>query len=284
MHQHEVGVVTELAAQSGETLEDGMSPSTPDGDNLVMDHARAEAAAYTSLVHSGGGRILEEPGSGLMMADLGVPTPFGNPTVLTRPVADDETSDVTDRIRHFYSDGPGGPYLVMSPWRTTDWTGAGFVRVGHPPLMYRPPTPWPETPTDLSIDRVGDGVGLDDFERTLIEAYPAPEMQPWRSGCFLGPSLVDSPWHLFVGHLGGIAVATAGAFVTPHVTMVELVSVRTEARRRGLGAAVTAAAGQAAPGRPTMLIASDDGFGVYQGLGFVPIQRYTLWLGQRAQG
>jgi hypothetical protein len=31
-----------------------------------------------------------------------------------------------------------------------------------------------------------------------------------------------------------------------------------------------------------MLISSDDGNGVYQRLGFVPLLRYTLWLGHRA--
>ena len=36
-----------------------------------------------------------------------------------------------------------------------------------------------------------------------------------------------------------------------------------------------------APDQPAMLIASDDGRGVYDGLGYLPLQRHTLWLGLR---
>lgn len=76
-------------------------------------------------------------------------------------------------------------------------------------------------------------------------------------------------------------MATAAAYLGPEVTAVELVSTRPEARGRGIGAAMTMAAARVEPDRPALLIASDDGRGVYRRLGFVPLLRYTLWLGTR---
>lgn len=273
--------MTSLAAEDSEALEDGVRPSTPDGDNLVLDFARAEAAAFGALVGTNGGRVLDDDDAGVHLRDLGAGSPFGNPALLTRPVADADTDDVIGRLRGFYGGSPGGPYLVFSPWRTTDWTVHGFVRVGHPPLMLRP-VGGAAAPVDgLDVIEVTDREGLDQFERTLVEAYPVPEMQPWRPGVIVGPSLLDTRWRLYVGLHGGEVVATAGAYVAPTLTLVELVSTRPEYRGRGFGAAVTAAATFAEPARPAMLISSDDGRGVYGALGYLPMQRYTLWLGLR---
>jgi len=52
-----------------------------------------------------------------------------------------------------------------------------------------------------------------------------------------------------------------------------------EARGRGYGAALTATAALSQPDLPSALIASDDGRGVYERLGFLPISRFTLWAG-----
>ena len=46
---------------------------------------------------------------------------------------------------------------------------------------------------------------------------------------------------------------------------------------RGIGAAVTHAATVADPASPAVLIASDAGVGVYRGLGYLPVTRWTLW-------
>lgn len=273
--------MTELAASPDESLEDGCRAATPDGDNLVLDFARAEAAAFGAMTTAVGGRLLDDDDAGLHLRDMGVGTPFGNVAMLTRPVADADGSGIVERVRSFYEGHPGGPYLVFSPWRTADWSAHGLQPVGHPPLMFRPVGEAPTTADGLRVVRVADEDALADFERTLIEAYPTPEMQPWRRGAFLPPAVLDGDWHFFVGYEGERAVATAAGYVSPAVTLVELVSTRTEARGRGYGAALTAAASVVAPDQPAMLISSDDGRGVYGGLGYLPLQRYTLWLGLR---
>jgi predicted GNAT family acetyltransferase len=93
--------------------------------------------------------------------------------------------------------------------------------------------------------------------------------------------VLGTRWRFFLGRLEGEVVATAGAFVDSAITLVELVSTLPSARGRGVGAAVTAAASLAEPRNPAMLLSSDDGNGVYRSLGYLPLQRYTMWLGVR---
>lgn len=276
-----MGTVTELAAGTDESLEDGCRATTPDGDNLVLDFARAEAGAFGAMAEAAGGRMLDDDEAGLHLRDMGVATPFGNVAGITRPVVDADTEAVTGALRDFYGGHPGGPYLVFSPWRTTDWSVHGFQPVGHPPLMFRPVGDAVTSVNGLRIARATDADTLADFERTLIEAYPTPEMLPWQRGSLLAPALLDSNWHFFVGYEGDNPVGTAAGYVSPAITLIELVSTRPECRGRGYGAALTAAASVTKPNQPAMLIASDDGRGVYDGLGYVPLQRYTLWLGMR---
>jgi hypothetical protein len=59
------------------------------------------------------------------------------------------------------------------------------------------------------------------------------------------------------------------------------VSVRDDCRGAGFGTAITAAASDAAPGRTAMLIASDLGRPIYDALGYLPLLRYTLYIGTR---
>lgn len=273
--------MSDLAAGEHEQLEDGTRPTTPDGDNLVLDFARTEAAAFGALVRCGGGRMLDDDDDGLHLRDLALPTPFGNPALLTRPVDPADNRAVASRITDFYGAVAGGPYLVFSPWRTGDWSEYGYHRVGHPPLMFRPSGGSVPVIDGVRVVEVSGEAALDDFECTLVEAYPTPELQPWRHRVFFGSGVLDTDWHLFVAYDGDRAVATAAGYVGPSITLVECVSTRAECRGRGIGAAVTMAASLARPGQPAMLISSDLGNGVYRNLGYLPLQRYTLWLGVR---
>lgn len=66
---------------------------------------------------------------------------------------------------------------------------------------------------------------------------------------------------------------------SPSLNVVELVSTRDKVRGRGYGAELTAAASVAAPDRPAMLIASDDGRAFYECLAYMCLQSHTLWIG-----
>jgi hypothetical protein len=272
--------MSSLAAADHEDLEDGHRPTTPSGDNLLLDFARDHADAFAATVGAGGGRVSADPDHGLHLCDLGIGSPFGNVALVDQPVPDRSVAELAARVEAFFADGAGGPYLVFSPW-PLDLAAHGFVRVGHPPLMLRPSGGAPPAVDGFHIEAVTDAEQLAVFEQTLVEAYPAPELLPWRRGSFFAPAILDTGWRLFVGYEDGAPVATAGAFVTPTTTVVELVSTRPEARGKGHGAAVTAAATLTEPGRPAMLISSDLGRPTYDRLGYLPLLRYSLWLGLR---
>ena len=271
------------SADEGEVLDNGCRDSTPAGDNALLDYARGEADAFAAIAAAGGGRTDSHAALGLRLADTGSASPFANTAHLTKPIGDDATPAFVEALRAFFDAGPGGPFLVFSPWPTGDLSRHGFHLVGHPPLMFRPPTA-PALPThpNLRVALVETEDELADFEQTLIEAYPAPELQPWRRGSFFAPGILASNWRLFVGYEGDRCVATAAAWLTDTITIVEKVSVRDECRGKGYGAAITAAATHAEPGRTAMLIASDLGRSVYDRLGYVALLRYTLYLGMRS--
>ena len=273
--------MTTIAAPPEEHLENGYAPATPAGDNLLLDYARAEARAFAEIAAVLDGRVADVEQYALHLRDSGLPTPFANAALLTRPVAEAEIDGLVDTTREFFGRTPGGPYMVFSPWPLADLAPHGFAPVGHPPLMLRAPGGSAPLADGLHIVRVDDGETLADFERTFIEAYPITEMQPWQRGAYLRDGVLDGNWRFFVGYEGDAAVATAAAYVAPTLTVVELVSARPECRGKGYGAAITAAATLTEPDRPAMLIASDLGRNVYARLGYAPILRYTLWLGLR---
>jgi hypothetical protein len=75
----------------------------------------------------------------------------------------------------------------------------------------------------------------------------------------------------------GGAVAVGGSHVGHGVNNVEWIATRDEARGRGLGAAVTWAATVADPSLPATLISSDPGRSVYERIGYLAVERWTLW-------
>jgi hypothetical protein len=267
---------------STDELENGSRSTTPPGDNLLREFGLAEAAAFHQLVAAAGGRVERHERLGLTLTDAGSPCPFGNVAHLGRPLAAADAAELVDAVRTFYGGAGGGSYLMFATYPTPDLSGLGLVLGGHPPMMIRPAGPAPAGPTGLRIDVVDDSARLADFERTIIEAYPTVELAPFGSQprLFADP-LLDSDWTLYVGYEDDHPVATAAAFVTDHVVAVEMVSSRSECRGRGYGAAITAAAATTRIDRPSALVSSDLGNNVYRRLGYLPILRYTLWMGAR---
>ena len=274
--------MTDFGADEGEYLEPGYGASTPARDNALLDYARGEADAFAATAAARGGRVESIAALGVRLADTGAPTPFGNTAHLERPIAEAEIPAVTAAVQEFFAGQAGGPFMLFSPWPIADLSDRGFHPVGHPPLMLRAPSVAPLSPkANLRITLVDTEDALADFEQTLVEAYPVPELQPWQRGSFFGPAMLTTSWRLFAGYEGDRCVATAGAWITDSVTIVELVSVRDDCRGKGYGIAITAAATVAVPGAPAMLIASDLGRPAYDKLGYVPILRHTLYLGMR---
>ena len=263
-------------------LENGSRATTPSGDNLLHDFAKAEISAYAQLAGAAGGRVEHVEQFGLAMIDCGSPCPFGNIAHLAHPLSSSDAAQLVDLMLEFYGAGEGGSFLLFSAYPTPDLGALGLDLSGHPPMMVRPAGTAPSNDTGLRVEVVRDAGQLADFERTMIEAYPAPELAPFGSQARLfGDALLTTDWTLYVGYEGDRVVATSAAFVSEHVVAVEMVSSREECRRRGYGLAITAAAATTRTDRPSALLSSDLGNPVYRRLGFLPLLRYALWMGRR---
>lgn len=264
-----------------DSLESGWLASTPDGDNIVTDTSRAQSRAYHALATAGGYATAVDAELGLSLSDTQSASPFGNVAVLSRPLTVDATRLAVSAMRDFYGSADGGPFIIFSAWPTLELDAEGFTLAGHPPLMVRWEPDHNPNRFDADVREVGCAAELEDFERTLVESYPAPELLPWDAGCFLGPEALESSWKFFVVYDGGAPVGTAASFATSTVTLIEMVAVKGSARGKGLGSAVTAAAAGSDPSRPAVLISSDLGRPVYTRLGFTTINRFTCLIGRR---
>ena len=171
---------------------------------------------------------------------------------------------------------PGRPLSLISPWSVPD-LGSGWTPFGHPPLMVRGVAEvTPDTPAELTVTEVVDQPGLEVLERTLVDGYPDPTLQPYRWGEVHDARVLGGPTHFFLGSVAGRPVATAAGHVAAGVVAIELVATMADARGRGYGEAVTWAATLVDPTRPAVLIASDLGRPVYERMGYVAVSRWTF--------
>ena len=254
-------------------LEDGWQSATPTGDSITRDFVDSTATYLTSIGRAVGAVVVDD--GDIAGAHHGAPFPFVNMVVARRPIAETEWPDRLARIRAVFP--TGRPFVVTSPFPTPDLSADGFTLLGHPPFMIRPAgLPLDRlTPAGLEIGRVTDPEMLAGFERTLIDAYPAGP-----SGSMLHREILDVPGvALWLATLDGNPVATAAGHHAGGVNGVEMVSCRPEVRGRGIGEAITWAATLAAAESPAALIASDSGKPVYARMGYLPISRFTLWMG-----
>ncbi len=205
----------------------------------------------------------------------GAEFPFANFVVARRPLSESAWRDAIGRLRARFP--PAVPFVLASPVPTPPIAAHGFTLVGHPPFMVRPagaPATRPE-PAGLTITPVDGPEALARFEQTLTDAYPGGPS----GSMFQAPLLGADGVTLWTAELDGTTVATAAAHHGGRVNGVEIVSCRPEVRGRGVGEAVTWTATLARPELPAALIASDAGRPVYERMGFLPVSRFTLWVG-----
>ena len=170
------------------------------------------------------------------------------------------------------------PVSLVAAVSVPDLAPLGWEVVGHPPLMVRPPgTPGESAPPELTVAEATDRAGLEAFERTLVDAFPETDLQPYRPGEVYDERVLGGPTRFFTGWLAGRPVATAAGHVAAGVNVVEMVSTAPPARGRGYGAALTEVTATLDPTLPAVLIASDPGRPVYERLGFMAVTRWTFW-------
>lgn len=266
-------MTTSLLPPDGEHLTDGWEPDSPAHDTLVRQAVLGHASWAVELARrSGRPWYRDEHWAGGHVGDRGMLT---NWVVLLHPLLDGV--GLVESIGRLFP--AEVPYLLVSAWPTPDLAPHGLVLVGHPPLMLRLPGEDPDggPRTDLRVTEVQSAEDVVALERVLVDGYPIPELQPFRPGQLYDVRLFDGPTRAWLAWDSDTPVACSMAHSAAGVTLVECVAVLPRARGHGAGAAVTWAATASTPDQPAVLIASDDGQPVYQRLGYLRLERWTVW-------
>ncbi len=188
----------------------------------------------------------------------------------------DSLDDVLARISDVVP--PGRPVSLIAAVDVPDLSTRGWHLVGHPPLMVRPAGPADQPmPAELTVTEVRNASSLEAFERTIIAAFPEPDLEPYSFGSVYDGRALGGNSRLFLGSVAGHPVATSAGHVAAGVNLVEMVSTDAAARGRGYGAALTVCASTIDPALSAVLITSDLGRPVYERMGFLAVTRWTIW-------
>lgn len=126
-------------------------------------------------------------------------------------------------------------------------------------------------PAGLTIETVRDERGIKDWVDVWLFPVPEEGRRLYLEVLRHRASGEDLPWRYYVGRLNGAPVATAELFTGEGVASVHDVVTLPEARRRGIGAAMTLRVlreARALGYRVGVLTASPHGVGVYRRMGF----------------
>jgi hypothetical protein len=264
---------TSILPPQDEHLTTGWEPDLAADDTLLRQAVLVHASWATAIAAAAGRPWRRSPAwAGGWIGDRGAMT---NPVVLMQPLTDPE--EVLAEIGELIP--PHVPFLLVSAWPTPDLRRHGLGLVGHPPLMVRLPGPGPDAPAPgAEVHEVRGAEDLAVAERILVEGYPMPELEPLTPGDLLDPSLLGPDTRVWIAQWDGEPAAVAAAHRHAGVTLVEFVATLPAVRGHGAGAAATWAATLCDPERPAVLIASDDGRPVYARMGYLAVERWTVWL------
>jgi hypothetical protein len=265
-------------------LETGWLPTTPATDTYLRRYLLNWAGLCADTARGFGGLARDLPAMGL--ADARRDAPFNNAVTLLQPLAletVDETMATIDDFFAFADPARSGEVLFFSAWPTGDLRRFGWALMGHPPLhlLARGANPRP-TPPELRIDQVHDMEGLRAWARVAVGGFPIELPAGTPPEAVVHASWLAEPRRrMWVGWVDDEPVAASSVWIEQGINDVTLVATLPGARRRGYGEALTWRAALADPALPAMLFSSDDGRPVYDRMGFLPLQRLTLWYRER---
>ncbi len=253
-----------------EHLTHGWEPDLPPEDSLIRRYLCATTDVSAFMTRAVDGRVTRW--DDVFAADPASAILFDNLAVLLQPSTLCDIDEVVTRLLDFFP--PERHFCLLSAWPIPDLSDR-LELMGHPPFMLRPAggSP-PPLPDGLRIQPVRTEDDLRVFVDTLVTGYPLPEA---RAAPLVTAAMLDGPVRMFVGYLEDQPVGTAGARLGHGLVDVEWVSTMPQARGRGVGAALTWAATACSPGDDAALIASDAGQPIYQALGYLRLQRFTVW-------
>jgi GNAT superfamily N-acetyltransferase len=250
----------------------------------ARDEAELIAAAHENFVGSYRKLVEHCPGSEVREAGSvftfvsGLPLSLFNGCVVTGPAEADEVAAALEWLgAHDLPRRAWVPPELVSVLRDVFATH-GFELESEPyPGMVLNPVPAAPAPADgVEVVRA-DEAGLDEFFQVSIDGgAPADLVRRLTPPSFAADPAVQ----LFVGRLDGRAVGTAIAIQSANASGIVAVSTLREARRRGVGAAVSWAAVSAGVerGHDTIVLQSSPmGYSVYAAMGFRTVVPYAAF-------
>jgi GNAT superfamily N-acetyltransferase len=256
----------------------------PEGLAAVIESN--DALFYMALGTAGGGEVREDVR--LRWVIGGSPVDVHNCVVHAELEPGEVDGAIDEVLGRFRAHGVPGSWHVGPTSRPPDLGprlkargfGGGWWDVGMAADLSRLPERVP-APEGLIIARVRDRQGLDAWAQARgLDEEGALESR-WVVDTYEKLGLGDeTPWRHYVGWLGGKAVAMATLFLGAGVAGLYFVLTVPEARRRGVGGAITLAALHEARRMGYgvgVLGASEMGVPVYRRLGFQEYCRLTVY-------
>jgi GNAT superfamily N-acetyltransferase len=238
------------------------------------------ASFRTLALHSADGAVREL--GGVFAFVTGFPIPLFNGCVVAQRSQLDEVRAALGWVREHRV-----PYRVWIAASLTDELGAAAAdsrlereRVPYPNMVLDPasePASPVEDVEDVEVARVGTSGHLEDFLDVSV-ALGLPYELALR--VFSPAFVADRDVQLFVGSLEGRPVGTSLAIRSADSSGVYNVAVVPEARRRGVGAALTWAsvgAGRAWGCEPIVLQSSEMALPMYEAMGFRTVASYAVF-------
>lgn len=228
---------------------------------------------------------------------IGVPFPLMNTVIRTQLTRDNVDEAIEETLAHFKSKN-----VTSFSWWTEPGTqptdlgkhlvANGFTYTEGPPGMAVDLLKLNEdltTPPGLTIKRVGDAGVLRKWVHTLMIGFGLPYTGENAFFDLLIGLGFDLPLPNYVGFLNGEPVAVAELFLGTGVAGIYGVVTVPEARRRGIGTALTLAPlreARAMGYRIGILHSSEMGLGVYRRLRFQEYRwmSHYVWAGETNNG
>lgn len=243
----------------------------------MVDTARSSALneqeLWREMVRWSGGRIAEERGVLLVSG----PSPYLRVAIRTDPKVDGPT--VLARAAAFFAEDPAGFIVLARRPDDADVERAARVagfRAGwtEQPMALTAVPAAANLPAGIEVRAVADERGVVDYGRVVAIANDDPGERERARLLFHDDTILAPHITAFVAYLGAEPVACAMTLVSHGVAGVFYVATVRQARRRGLGDALTRIAARAGfdmGAHAAWLGASEMGASLYRRIGFEPL-------------
>jgi GNAT superfamily N-acetyltransferase len=254
-----------------------------------LEHENMIETMSGMIAAAAGGLVRRE--RGVVLFASGLPIPLFNQVLIEAGTAtDDEVGRAVATMRERRE-----RFLLHLRRGVDDRFRPAAERLGlvcpadHTPLpgmaLYPIPDTEPPLPADHEIRRVDSAAAMDDHIRTAAIGFGMPEEM---IRVVMGPADWQRPnVTVYVGYSGGEPVTTGLGLRTGRTIGVYNIATVESARRRGLGAAMTARVardGRAAGCDVAILQASDMGRATYERLGYRTVVEYDGFVEPGAAG